>query len=160
MAEYRGKKSRKPSNQPGIEQVVVEAVFKGIWSLITLPFRGKRGGTKSSRIAPAVAAQLSSHWSSIESHLGSTATLALAVSEADKLLDAAMQAAAIPGQNMGERLKQARTVFSGGVYQSIWDAHKLRNSLAHEVGTALSYQQAAQAVSTFRTALQEIGVPV
>ncbi len=157
MAEYRGKKGKK-QNSESSEAVIVEAILRGIWTIISFPFRGK--ASRGPRIAPAIASQLASHWPDIETHLHAQQTLALAVSDADKLLDAAMQAASIPGKNMGERLMQAKNIFGKDLYQRIWDAHKLRNTLAHEMGTQVSSVEASFAVSTFRSALRELGVPV
>ena len=58
-----------------------------------------------------------------------------AIMEADKLFDIALRQHGFKGETMGERLKDARQFFqNNAIYQGVWEAHKLRNALAHEVG--------------------------
>ena len=56
------------------------------------------------------------------------------MNEADKLLDFAMKSKGIKGENMGERLKNSQKYFERNHYQDLWNAHKHRNQLAHELG--------------------------
>ncbi len=56
-----------------------------------------------------------------------------AVIDADKLLDYAMQKRKIKGETMGERLKNAKPYYEKELYNRLWAAHKLRNSLVHEM---------------------------
>ena len=159
MAEYRGKKYSK-KNQATSEQAVVEAILRGLWSVIKFPFTLKKGAKSSGRINPAVAIQLAQHWDGIGQYLHNPATYSVAVTEGDKLLDAAFQAASFSGNNMGERLQTARPVFESALYQRIWDAHKMRNMIAHQVGTTISQAEAQASVYTFQAALRVLGVPV
>jgi len=151
---YRSSRS-KNTNSP--EQEVVETILKGLWFLVSLPFRKGKKVSKHA-ISREAAQELANHWPGIEMHLANPTTLALAVSEADKLFDAAMQAAQIDGTTMGERLKAATHMFPDNLYQDIWRAHKLRNTIAHEVGTMVSYEEAQSALNIFRTALVHLGV--
>lgn len=163
MANNYSHNSRKPRRndyQPGAEQAVIETILKGLWLLVTLPFRRGQKSARKGNLPIAVAQQLASHWPSVETHLQHPATYALAVSEADKLFDAALQAAGTAGNSMGERLQAAKTRFPSYLYQQIWDAHKLRNTLAHEVGVAPSWDQTSQAVTAFKNALLQLGVLV
>lgn len=144
----------KPSG-PGPEQQVIESVFKAIGWLLKSLFGGKKSSFNNAKFQ-----EIASHWMSVEQHLVQESTRALAVSEADKLLDSAFQAAGIPGSTMGERLKAAEKHFSRELYNQLWNAHKLRNNLAHEIGAHVSAGEAQIAVRTFQEALQKLGVGV
>src|ERR1044072_1844484 len=139
---------RRQSDQGGGEQAVIENILSGLWFLLTLPFKNGRSSSRKGGVTlpPAIGQQLASHWPDIERHLQNPQTMGLAVSEADKLLDAALQAAGIIGKNMGERLQAATHCFPSQLYQQIWQAHKLRNTVAHELGTVLSTERAYSAV--------------
>jgi len=84
--------------------------------------------------------------------------MALSVSEADKLIDAAFLTMGFSGQSMGERLKASEKWFPADLYQEIWQAHKLRNTLAHEVGVVASQSEAKQAVGSIRKALYHLKI--
>ena len=141
---------KEPQSSP--EQVFVETIIKGLGQLFRLLFRRKQ------TVDSAALAKIRVHWSDVEAHLAQESTRALAVSEADKLLDAALQVHKVAGSTMGERLKSAENLFSHSLYQRIWDAHKLRNHLAHEMGATVSAAEAQQAVGAFREAMGNLGV--
>ncbi|MBU0457900.1 hypothetical protein KJ652_06240 [Patescibacteria group bacterium] len=65
------------------------------------------------------------------------------IMEADAILDKALSRLGYLG-TMGEKLKKAGPRFSN--LQDIWDAHKLRNRLSHEPGSAVSFKDAERAV--------------
>lgn len=52
--------------------------------------------------------------------------------EADKLLDHTMKMRGIRGETMGDRLKNAKSYYDKNAYNNIWEAHKIRNRIAHE----------------------------
>lgn len=54
--------------------------------------------------------------------------------ELDKLMDFYLKNSKVKGETMGERLKKSRKMFSKSDYNNIWQAHKLRNQIVHEVG--------------------------
>lgn len=83
------------------------------------------------------------------------AGLQLAVFEADKLLDHALKSRGYGGQTMGDRLKDARGSFMNN--DAVWQAHKLRNRLAHEQDVQLSGMAVDQALRGFRGALKDLG---
>ncbi|MEP7103629.1 MAG: hypothetical protein ABI721_02900 [Candidatus Dojkabacteria bacterium] len=57
-----------------------------------------------------------------------------AVFEADKLLDFVLKSKKVKGETLGERLKNAKHLFRNNTsYNTIWEVHKLRNKLAHEM---------------------------
>ena len=89
---------------------------------------------------------------------GGPAGLKNAVAEADKLFDHALRMSGAYGDTMGERLKNARPRFSDyATYDRVWRAHKLRNSLAHDVGFDLVPSQAREALGDFERGLKDLG---
>lgn len=79
----------------------------------------------------------------------------LAVMNADKLLDRAMKELGFRGDTMGERLKNGRPRFSD--INGVWEAHKLRNRIAHEHDVHISYEQAERAITQLRRGLRDLG---
>ncbi|MBL8159211.1 hypothetical protein JNJ66_02020 [Candidatus Saccharibacteria bacterium] len=101
-------------------------------------------------------AKYDAKWRQIEGQLrdGSSGRQ-LAVVNADKLLDAAMQELGFRGKTMGERLKNYRTRFSDN--NGIWEAHKLRNRIAHETDVHVNEQQALRALAQLKRGLKDLG---
>lgn len=102
--------------------------------------------------------QIKKQWEQIEELLNRKEETAwkLAIMEADKLLDHSLKSMATPGLNLGERLR-----FMGHKYPKlrlVWDAHKIRNKLAHEAGYRLSHSMAKRAIKDFKNALEELNV--
>jgi hypothetical protein len=82
-----------------------------------------------------------------------------AIFEADKLLDIALRQSGFAGETLGERLKNARDHFGNNVvYQGLWEAHKMRNAMAHEIGFDLPQVIAAQHMAKFKAGLQYLKV--
>ena len=79
----------------------------------------------------------------------------LSVLNADKLVDQALRERGIKGKTMGERMKNAVSLFSDR--NGIWTAHKLRNTIAHEPDAKVTYDQARYALGCFRQALKDLG---
>lgn len=95
-------------------------------------------------------------WANIESFKNNGgAGLQLAVFEADKLLDHALKNRGFGGDTMGERLKSANRAFMNT--NAVWDAHKLRNRLAHEQNVQLNGIVVDKALRAFRAALKDLG---
>jgi hypothetical protein len=79
----------------------------------------------------------------------------LAVLNADKLVDQALRESGISGETMGDRLKNSSTKFSD--LNGLWEAHKLRNRIAHEPDVSVTYDEARRALGSFKKALKELG---
>lgn len=115
-------------------------------------FRGARKAQRT-RLDRALVAQ---RWSTIHAmSLGGGNGLRQAVSEADKLLDYVMKAQGYAGEVMADRLRQAQANLSDR--NAVWNAHKLRNALAHEVGFDLVASQAQEALRAFERGLKDLG---
>jgi hypothetical protein len=80
---------------------------------------------------------------------------AKSILDADKLLDLAMKKKGFSG-TLGEKLKKAKTYFSS--INDVWDAHKLRNRIAHEVGCEVNHARAVEALRKFKKALHDLGL--
>lgn len=95
------------------------------------------------------------HWRKIETCLDDEAKYQLAVIEADKLLDKAFKERGFRGQTMGERLVFASKHLSNK--DDVWQAHKLRNRLVHEMGVQLTLKQTRRVLNIFARALKDVG---
>lgn len=84
--------------------------------------------------------------------------LKTALYEADKLLDYCMVGKGFKGETMGERLKSGGHQFSN--INAVWNAHKLRNELAHNVEHDLVPAQVEQAITSLGNAIRELGVTI
>lgn len=82
-------------------------------------------------------------------------TYSTCVINGDKLVDHALKERGARGSTMGERLKSFHNVIRDN--NGIWTAHKLRNRIAHEPDSKVSYAEARQALSEFRKALKDLG---
>lgn len=79
----------------------------------------------------------------------------LSVLNADKLVDQALRECGLPGETMGEKLKNSPKKFSD--INSLWVAHKLRNRIAHETNVVVGYDEARYALASFKKALKDLG---
>ena len=81
----------------------------------------------------------------------------MAILEADKLLDQALRELQLPGETMGDRLKNGKSKFQKPSLDKVWQAHRLRNRIAHEAGVTISYAQAKIALAGIKRGLKELG---
>lgn len=58
------------------------------------------------------------------------------------------------GGNMGDQLKKAGTRIRN--IADVWQAHKLRNRIAHDVGVTVSAQEMKRAVAAIRRAIESL----
>jgi hypothetical protein len=82
-------------------------------------------------------------------------TFPMAVLNADKLVEQAMREKGMKGQTMGEKLKNSPKSFSD--INGLWNAHKLRNRIAHEPNIEVKYEETRAALMQFRKALKDLG---
>lgn len=96
-------------------------------------------------------------WKELEDMLdGNQSQLAVAVIEADKLLDRVMKSMALPGKDFGERLKFL--CYSRPELKAVWPANLVRNRLVHEAHYELDRRSALNALKSFERALKDLGV--
>lgn len=79
----------------------------------------------------------------------------VAVTEADKLLDYCLEKLQFGGEVMADRLRSAQPSIKN--YEAVWQAHKLRNRIAHESDYLIKKSEAKRAVRTYRVALKSLG---
>jgi len=82
----------------------------------------------------------------------------LAVIEADKLVDTVLKRAGLKGESMADRLRKTEKLIPHFVYQDMWDAHKLRNRLVHEVDHLANHYESQQAIWKMKKYLLTLGV--
>lgn len=118
-----------------------------LFALITLGKRGSNLDVEKYR----------SRWLAIEQSLvrDNDASHHMAIMNADKLVDQALRDKGFKGQTMGERLKSAKAALPHR--DNIWQAHKLRNQIAHEPDAKVSYDQARRALAQFKQTLKDLG---
>ena len=100
---------------------------------------------------------IQARWNEIErAAAGGEVNLKFAVMEADALLDHALKSMAMPGKTLGERLRYAAYKYPN--INRVWNAHRLRNQLAHEASSYLDPSLARKALKDFKDALQLLNV--
>ena len=78
-----------------------------------------------------------------------------AVVHADMLLDEVMKKKKIGGKTTGERMVNAQAKFSAN--DSVWNAHKLANSIRQEVSKPITEATVKDTLISFRQALRDLG---
>lgn len=101
-----------------------------------------------------------SKWGKVTTHVTSTnpSDWRLAIIEADIMLDEMLDSLGYQGSSIGEKLKGA----SADVFRSVqdaWDAHKIRNEIAHRGSDfVLTKRTAQEAVEKYRRVFEEFKV--
>lgn len=142
MANYKHKK------RESIETRVVMAIGRGLWALVKLPFSKKN--IKS--------ADFTKRWNDIQTLMNKddSSSWASAILKADSVLNDALKIR-FSGENLADRLRSAQDKIDPETYSLAWQAHKLRNKIAHE-HFDVSRQEASQAIYQFRSILNSLGV--
>ncbi len=78
----------------------------------------------------------------------------LAIIEADKILEMVVNTFTVPGDNIGDKLKNIeKSDFT--TLDEAWQAHKVRNRIAHEHNFHLGQREARLAIDNFAKVFQE-----
>ena len=85
-----------------------------------------------------------------------TENLRLAVIEGDALVDTFLKRAGYGGEHMADRLS-AIDAHEAPAVEGCWDAHRLRNTLVHTPGAAVSVGEAKNAIAAYEKFLKELG---
>jgi hypothetical protein len=94
-------------------------------------------------------------WSELLTKVKTQDGMAIAIIDADKLLDEALKKKHFKGKTMGERLVSAQRSLSDN--DAVWYAHKLRNRLVHENNVKLKKSHVQRALAGFRQGLRDLG---
>lgn len=122
---------------------------------------GLQGSIRGRSITPQTRELVVREWEQIDvlvSQKGPS-QLRQALIKADKSLDNVLRDL-VPGETMGERLKDAKDKFEYSLYDKTWKAHKMRNSLIHETGYEPPHHMVTSAIDDLRRALNQLGVSV
>ncbi len=92
-------------------------------------------GQKQRSIKLETQAKLKTEWETITKLLKqeTPSSIRQALIAADRSLDTALTDLS-EFKTMGDRLKDTKRLFEENMYNKIWKAHKLRNSIVHEAG--------------------------
>ncbi len=99
-------------------------------------------------------------WTQVQSHISSSNPndWRLAIIEADIMLDKVLTNAGYAGNSIGDKLKSASTT-TFATLQDAWDAHLIRNKIAHEGGDfILTERIAKEAIIKYQRVFTEFGV--
>ena len=97
-------------------------------------------------------------WEKITGYLNSEnpSDWKLAILEADTILDSLVQKMGYRGENLGERLKAVEPSDFETLNEA-WEAHKVRNAIAHEAGYELTQREAKRVLKLFENVFKEFG---
>ncbi len=95
-------------------------------------------------------------WQIILNHISSSnpAEWKIAIIEADNILDNILKEIGYEGETLGDRLKSAGD--SESVHQA-WEAHKVRNAIAHEGGMEMTQHEAKRVISLYESVFKRFG---
>lgn len=88
---------------------------------------------------------------------GGPAGYPMAIIEADVLLENSLGRMGFLGKNLAERLRSLAPSELPNV-NDVWEAHKLRNKIAHEPDFRPSQDETTKALGTYKRALEDLGV--
>jgi len=94
-------------------------------------------------------------WRDLQKKCAKAETWALAVIDADSLLDEALKKKHFKGKTMGERLVAAQRSLTNN--DGVWFGHKLRNQLVHQTDVALREKDVKHALIGIGQALKDLG---
>jgi hypothetical protein len=103
--------------------------------------------------------QKNERWERVEQYMTSLnpSDWKIAILEVDNILDEIVERMGYKGTTLGERMKNIEA--SDFPYlEEVWDAHKLRNTLAHKgTNLTLSRSEAEQAINIYHRVFKELG---
>ena len=143
------------------EQKAIENLLKGLWWLISWPFKRISHRRKTKQPEALVSADkefIQKKWLEIDQlmELGRPSNYAKAVLEADKLLDHVLKSFRAPGTTMADRLKASRKKFSDEGYNAAWRGHIIRNELVHNAQFELMSYNAQETIKNYQKAIDEL----
>ena len=98
-------------------------------------------------------------WQEIQRRMktGDEAQIKLAIIDADKILDETIKMIGYRGDTMADRLKQLSPAQLSNI-NSIWEVHKVRNRIVHDMDFSLTEHEAKIAISIYKQAFSELGL--
>ena len=134
----------------GVITFIVAILIVAVLVFLAILLTGKRGYTFNKEVYQAKFLEIENRFKK-----ENPASYVTTVINGDKLLDKAMMEMGVPGKTMGERLKKCGDKFTN--LNGVWQAHKLRNAIAHETDIEVSYKRAYNALQIYKQALKDLG---
>lgn len=131
---------------------VVVSLGQSLVNLVMLPFRSRGRANFNQE-------QYRDAWENVRALAGNTTEVhwQQAIIQADKLVDQALRELNLPGDTFGDRLKAAEGRFGHEIYNRLWQAHKIRNQIAHQSNFHVDRQDTEDALDWFERALSRLG---
>ncbi len=144
------------NKQHGFLETVLISIGRGLWFLISWPFKKLLGIKKPELFNKA---KNLAKWLEIEKLLESDDRIHAeqAVMRADKFFDAQLKHGGAKGNTFADRLRDYEDHFNYNTYQLIWQAHKLRNQITHDENHKPTISECKSALNKFRRGLENIG---
>ena len=117
-------------NQPTVLESLIVGIGRGIWFLVSLPFRKRKKAGLSSEDRNYIIKKRYEVKVMLKSD--NNYELRHAVIEADKLVDFILRKKGYGGKTFADRLRNAEGNINHNLYQNIWHGHKIRNQIAHD----------------------------
>jgi len=141
-------------------KIISAVISLGLLVLVVMVIRNLRALNITKEIIeiPKVPPEeVSKSWSAVLEKITSSnpSDWNLAVIQADSILDDILKRSGFPGETMGDRLKKLdRSKLSS--LDEVWDAHKIRNVIAHDPTRPISRREIERAIDSFEKALKEL----
>lgn len=134
---------------PSVVFLIIAIVAVGLLMLVAMMLTSKQHSFNKE--------EYQTRWLRVENGLdrNNPKSYVVAVMDADKVLDKALTEMGLSGKTMGEKLKKVMGKFERP--SATWEAHRLRNRLAHQEDVEISYEQAKHALGAFKQALKDLG---
>jgi hypothetical protein len=143
----------------GILNIISALLLVGI-ILITIKLREVRK-KENEMYSPVefentVEGERKTQWEIILGHVNSTnsSEWKLAIIEADSILDNILKEVGYEGDTLSDRLKAAG---DGDIIQQAWEAHKIRNQIAHNGDVELTHREAKRVVGLYENVFKKFG---
>jgi len=107
-------------------------------------------------VEEAETSEHNTQWEIILGHVDSenSAEWKIAIIEADNILDNILKEIGYEGETLADRLKVAGDSDS---VQQAWEAHKVRNAIAHEGGMELTQREAKRVIGLYESVFKRFG---
>lgn len=101
--------------------------------------------------------KLNQNWQNVLNHLNSAneSEWKLAIIEADKLIDDLLVQKGYQGESLAERLNMIDKK-SMKSFELLWEAHKVRNRIAHKLDFKINRNEALKVISYYGEALKDL----
>lgn len=143
MSKYQHKKKR---NVDGIGSSFFGLLERGVERLFEKIFRPK------ATFAVFPRGELTRLWQGMEAM-----EPRLAIIEADKLVDTVLKKAGVEGESFADRLRKVEKLIDRNIYNGMWEAHKARNELVHEINHSVDVSNAHTLLSKMKNFLTALG---